>query len=126
MAFGGYAAQRRAAMRHRAFITIGFGLLLDLLLRMLAAPLGPLVAAGPLAGCLLYVVADMLRPAPSDGSRITGDLVTFFGGIGLQIVAIGALAILYPEWRVWLGAAGLVIFPLYTAIRVVLERRSAR
>jgi hypothetical protein len=126
MAFGGYAVQRRAAMRHRVFITIGFGLLLGLLLRVLAAPLGPLVAAGPLAGCLLYVVADVLRPAPPNGSRITADLVTFFGGLGLAIVAIGTLAILHPEWRPWLGAVGLIIFPLYTAVRVVLERRGAR
>jgi hypothetical protein len=113
-------------MRHRAFVTICFGLLLGLLLRILAAALGPLLVAGPLIGCVLYVVVDIFGPAPSGGSRITSDLVTFFGGIGIAIAAIGLLGMARPDWRPWFGDAGLIFFPLYAAVRVVLECRAPR
>ena len=112
-------------MRHRAFVTICFGLLLGLLLRVLAAPLGPLLVAGPLIGCVLYAV-DIFGPAPSGSSRITADLVTFFGGIGIAIAAIGLLGMARPDWRPWLADAGLIFFPLYAAVRVVMERRTSR
>ena len=46
--------------------------------------------------------------------------------IGIAIAAIGLLGMARPDWRPWLGDAGLIFFPLYAAVRVVLERRTSR
>lgn len=105
-------------------MTIGFGLLLGLLLRVLVATLDPLIVAGPLLGSAIYVLADLIWPLPARPS--TADLAAFFDGTGVVVVALGLLGSARPGWRMWLGVLAVTLPPLSAVARLALESRQRR
>jgi len=112
-------------MRLRAAVALAFGIIFGLLVRLLQEPLGGPIIGGTLLAFGIYIVADLLRPAPAGPRpRTAADLVTFLGGVGVGLAGLGLLAIVAPQIRGWLGLLALILLPLYAALRVVLERRA--